>query len=231
MPKGPNPLPCVSLKKMGAEKKISPTDPLICFCNSILKSKIIEAITHQNADTLDSVYEKTGAGVGPCGGTCKIRIQSLIRENIEDKTRNDQNSKNPSQPSWEPPLEFVEAISLFNRRYYWETHEVLEKLWLEEHGPLKILYQGIIQASAALYHVLNANPKGALKLTIEARKKLLSLNQPVYGGSVEIEPLCRSLEQIEENSRQILSNPASAAYNYDKLPQIRLLFDPISDKT
>ena len=41
----------------------------------------------------------------------------------------------------------------FNRGDYYEAHDVLEDLWLEEHGPDRSYYQGLIQLAGALVHL------------------------------------------------------------------------------
>lgn len=72
----------------------------------------------------------------------------------------------------EIPLSVPFAVALFNKRYYWEAHEVLEHVWLDEHGPNKIFLQGFIQASAALYHVVSQNQEGYLRLSKLSKTKL-----------------------------------------------------------
>lgn len=70
------------------------------------------------------------------------------------------------------PVEFFQGIELFNKRYFWECHEVLEDIWMDEIGDQKRFYQGLIQAAAAMYHVLDNNPRGVIRLALEAQKKL-----------------------------------------------------------
>jgi bacterioferritin-associated ferredoxin len=42
----------------------------ICLCNSISEDIIKKAI-EQGVRDADALYDKTGAGVGPCGGSCR----------------------------------------------------------------------------------------------------------------------------------------------------------------
>lgn len=42
----------------------------ICLCNSITEEAIKKAITDGVKDA-DELFDKTGAGVGPCGGSCR----------------------------------------------------------------------------------------------------------------------------------------------------------------
>ena len=60
----------------------------------------------------------------------------------------------------------VRGIELFNKKEYYDCHEVIEDLWLEtvpEH-PLRDLYKGIIQAAAAIYQQDRGIESGALGL-------------------------------------------------------------------
>jgi bacterioferritin-associated ferredoxin len=60
-------------------------DPLICLCNSVRKSKIIDAIK-SGATTKDEIFDQTLAGVGACGGSCRPQLQELLdSENIKKK--------------------------------------------------------------------------------------------------------------------------------------------------
>jgi len=183
-------------------------DPLICFCNSVPLSKINYAIVQLGCKNLDQIYEKTTAGVGPCGGSCRGKILQLLKP------------ESPQKKQWDPPLEVIEAISLFNRRYYWETHEVLEKIWLEEQGELKIFYQGLIQAAAALYHVLNNNPKGVIKLAETSIKKLTPF-KPVFRQQISIEKVLSALPFFLLQSKEILSGQLHG-FDFSALPTIQI---------
>jgi uncharacterized protein len=54
-----------------------------------------------------------------------------------------------------------EGITFFNTGRYYEAHEVWEDLWRETEGPLKALYQGLIQAAVGLHHLNRDNLTGA----------------------------------------------------------------------
>jgi predicted metal-dependent hydrolase len=66
---------------------------------------------------------------------------------------------------------YVEFVYYFNvERDYFECHEVMEELWLEEgRAPL---YQGLLQVAVGLYHYRNGNLRGAIKLFAAAVEKL-----------------------------------------------------------
>ncbi|MDF2671286.1 MAG: hypothetical protein K0R67_3592 [Paenibacillus sp.] len=66
---------------------------------------------------------------------------------------------------------YVEFLYYFNiNRDYFECHEVMEELWMEEgRNPL---HQGLLQVAVGLYHHRNGNIGGAIKLLDQAIEKL-----------------------------------------------------------
>jgi uncharacterized protein len=70
-------------------------------------------------------------------------------------------------------LEKVRAgIECFNAKEYWECHEALEHVWLEDlNDPARNVYWAIIQVAAALYHYENNNLIGVLGLHKKSKQK------------------------------------------------------------
>ena len=66
---------------------------------------------------------------------------------------------------------YVQYLYYFNvERDYFECHEVMEELWMEEgRDPL---CQGLLQVAVGLYHARNDNVSGAVKLFTQALEKL-----------------------------------------------------------
>ncbi len=75
---------------------------------------------------------------------------------------------------------YVQYIYYFNvERDYFECHEVLEELWLEEgRDPV---YQGLLQVAVGLYHFRNDNIGGAIKLMTAAVDKLEGTQEKMLG--------------------------------------------------
>jgi predicted metal-dependent hydrolase len=67
---------------------------------------------------------------------------------------------------------YLKAIDEFNQRLFYEAHETLEDLWLEDHGPEREFYQGIIQVAAGYFKWEQEVPQGAVKLFRSAIRKL-----------------------------------------------------------
>ena len=79
------------------------------------------------------------------------------------------------------PAGMREGIALFNAGEYYAAHEVIEYEWHAERGPIRNLYQGILQIGIGIHHARNGNRSGAiLKLTDGIAK--VSGFRPVTAG-------------------------------------------------
>lgn len=56
----------------------------ICRCFSIPEEEINKAL-EAGCSTLHQILDFTGAGSGPCGGTCRVKIESMLQEYLEQK--------------------------------------------------------------------------------------------------------------------------------------------------
>jgi hypothetical protein len=66
----------------------------------------------------------------------------------------------------------VKGIQEFNQGLFFECHETLEEIWLEEHGDDREFYQGIIQVAAGFYKWEQGVLIGAVKLWRAGLQKL-----------------------------------------------------------
>ncbi len=76
---------------------------------------------------------------------------------------------------------FVKGLELFNREEFFESHEVIEGLWLETRGIHKDFYKGVIQAAAAL-HLLRKGTLSGAKGLLESSMTYLEPYQPAMMG-------------------------------------------------
>ena len=78
--------------------------------------------------------------------------------------------------NWFKSPAFVYALDLFNAQYWWETHEVLELIWIETGKTTNsaLFIQGIIQVAAALVKNKQGNLAAALRLSDKGFKKIES---------------------------------------------------------
>ncbi len=77
-------------------------------------------------------------------------------------------------PSHRP--EFLRGIELFNHEQFYECHDVLEKIWLEEVGEERLFLQGMIQVAVAFYHYQNGKRGAARSMLKLAMEKLRAVD-------------------------------------------------------
>lgn len=76
---------------------------------------------------------------------------------------------------------FLKGVDEFNRGLFYRCHETLEEIWLEDHGPEREFYQGLIQVAAGYFKWEQEVPRGAVKL-LRAGIERLRPYRPVCRG-------------------------------------------------
>jgi uncharacterized protein len=80
-----------------------------------------------------------------------------------------------------PPAGVRKGIDLFNRREFYEQHEEIEAEWHAERGPIRRLYQGLLQIGIGFHHTLNGNYRGAVALLTEGIAKTSEFQPQALG--------------------------------------------------
>ncbi len=108
---------------------------------------------------------------------------------------------------------FLKGIEEFNQELFFECHETLEELWLEERSEDRKFYQAIIQIAAGYFKLQQGVPAGALKLWRTGLEKLepyepvfLGVNVASLAGAVR-DHLARLEADPQNNGAELLSNP------------------------
>ena len=107
---------------------------------------------------------------------------------------------------------FLKGIDEFNQQLFFECHETLEEIWLEEHGEDRKFYQGIIQIAAGYYKLQQGVPVGAIKLWRTGIEKVETYGPVFLGVNVGtlVEAVRANLAQLESgqpNTTDILVPP------------------------
>jgi len=55
---------------------------IICFCNNVPRDVIEHAIAN-GADTLNKIFDRTMAGVGACGGSCRRKLAPMLESYLK----------------------------------------------------------------------------------------------------------------------------------------------------
>lgn len=102
---------------------------------------------------------------------------------------------------------FIKGIDEFNQGLFFECHETLEEIWLEDHGDDRKFYQAIIQIAAGYFKLEQGVPAGAIKLWRTGLEKLEPY-RPVYLG-INADALGRGvkdhLQQLEADPQKTLA--------------------------
>lgn len=99
---------------------------------------------------------------------------------------------------------FLKGIDEFNQRLFFECHETLEEIWLEEHGEDRKFYQGIIQIAAGYFKWEQSVPVGAIKLWRSGLEKIEAYAPVHLGVNVEsfAEAVKENLAELEAAQRK-----------------------------
>ena len=77
-----------------------------------------------------------------------------------------------------PSGQLLLGIRQFNSQQWYECHETVELLWMQEAGELRPFYQGLIQLAIAQLHWRNRNFNGALALLASGADYLRQVPSP-----------------------------------------------------
>ena len=99
---------------------------------------------------------------------------------------------------------FLKGIrGIQSKRLFFECHETLEEIWLEEHGEDRLFYQGIIQIAAGYFKLAAGRAGGALKLWRTGLDKIAPYAPVYFGISVEslMHAVNADLAKLESNQQ------------------------------
>jgi uncharacterized protein len=115
---------------------------------------------------------------------------------------------------------YIEYIQLFNERYFYDCHEVLEDLWLDDPGDKKQFYKGLIQFATAFYHLFRKNMPAFEKLLGTSKAYL----EP-YGTSFEGLDLQQIYDVIAYWQHRLATREGESIVGYDdaRVPKLRLM--------
>ena len=94
-----------------------------------------------------------------------------------------------------------EGIRLFDAKEYWHAHEALEMAWMEEKGPARQLYKGILQAGVAYLHIQRGNFVGAMKM--HKRSQVWLSPWPDVCRTIDVRQLKADLEMVIMEARRL----------------------------
>ena len=79
------------------------------------------------------------------------------------------------------PAAYRHFWELWREQKFFQCHEVLEDLWRDTSGDLRLFYNGLIHCAVAIYQHRSGNVEGAARQFVRAQVKLQSF-APEYSG-------------------------------------------------
>lgn len=150
----------------------------------------------------------------PVTGTADVeRVRRLLDPLIADLSRTDAVCDRPL------PAGVRRGIELFNAGEYYEAHEVIEYEWHAERGPVRALYQGILQIGVGLHHTRNGNHRGAELLLTDGIEKVSRFLPACQGIDT-----ARLAREVQDCLAQVLNlGPEGlAGFDWSAVPVIRV---------
>jgi predicted metal-dependent hydrolase len=167
---------------------------------------------------------------GPLGtnatgiGRVREKLDPLIRSVFSfqpDANRTDDPRDTPLAPAM-PPAGVLKGIALFNQREFYEQHEEIEAEWHAERGPIRPLYQGLLQIGVGFHHALNHNHQGATALLADGIAKTSAFGPQVLG--IDIARFVVETQACLDRLREL--GPANMSdFDRNTIPTIMLLID------
>lgn len=118
-----------------------------------------------------------------------------------------------------PPEELLAGIRLFNAGDYFTCHEELEAIWKAEHGPIRYLYQGILQIGVGFHHWRRGNFRGARLLLRDGIDKTRRFEPTCLG--VDTARLAREsqacLDELEARGAEQMGS-----FDWGRAPRVHL---------
>jgi len=104
--------------------------------------------------------------------------------------------------TWENLCSMRSGIETFNQQKYWECHEELEHIWLEERtNPCRYVYWAVIQVAATMVHFRDKKLIGCQGMLVKSKEKFQKCRDLHVVNTLVLEYL--SWEKLEQMVMQL----------------------------
>jgi hypothetical protein len=122
-------------------------------------------------------------------------------------------------------LKMKEGVQLFNEQKYWECHEALEDVWMEDRqDPTRNVYWAVIQVAAACIHFRDKNLIGARGMIFKAKEKFRRCREMHILSELAFEKL--DWAELEELAMTIPDGESAKLEDFSKLYDFRFKHFP-----
>lgn len=113
---------------------------------------------------------------------------------------------------------FRRGVGLINEKEFFEAHDVLEELWNEERGEMRLFLQGMIQAAVGCYHLSNGNTTGAMSQYQKSLDKLTKYDDHYLG--IDLKSFRTGLARCYEGALMMASKQATYEVAPEYFPEV-----------
>ena len=125
-------------------------------------------------------------GTGATGiGRVRETLDPLIRSVFSFEPDRNRQGDGTDAARAVAPDGVLKGIALFNQRQFYEQHEAIEAEWHAERGPIRALYQGLLQIGVGFHHALAGNVPGAIALLTDGIAKTAEFRPQALGIDTE----------------------------------------------
>tara|TARA_B110000014_G_C20065476_1_gene555225 strand:+ start:336 stop:725 length:390 start_codon:yes stop_codon:yes gene_type:complete len=119
-----------------------------------------------------------------------------------------------------PPPLLLAGVTQFNRGEFFEQHETLEDLWLDEPRDIRRLYQGILQIGVAMHHISRCNHHGAVHMLTRGPNYLQPFTPTCQ--TIDVNNLLDQADRILCEVKRLGPNNLKQ-FNWALAPKVRLI--------
>jgi len=119
-----------------------------------------------------------------------------------------------------PPPLLLAGVTQFNRGEFFEQHETLEDLWLDETRDIRRLYQGILQIGVAMYHISRCNHHGAVYMLTRGPNYLQPFTPTCQ--TIDVDNLLDQVDHILCEVKRLGPNNLKQ-FNWALAPKVRFI--------
>jgi len=116
--------------------------------------------------------------------------------------------------------QFLKGIELFNQRQFYECHDTLEEIWLQESSDEQPFLQGMIQSAVAFHHY-SQGKRGAARAMFKLALEKLETYPAHYQG-LDLGVLVQDLRAWKEALDHAISSQSTDPLP-NEVPKIQFL--------
>jgi hypothetical protein len=110
---------------------------------------------------------------------------------------------------------YLKGLELFNLEQFYDCHDALEELWLEDFSQDRSYYQGLIQVAVGFYHVTDGK-LGAARSMLQRGLEKLRHYPPEHRG-VQLQAFREEVENCKSRLDALIPQKGEVDFAFPKI--------------